>query len=124
MKQVKRRVWSILLACVMLLTMLPAGAWAADEAQEVGTAAELIKAFSAGGEIRLKNDITVNNADTFYPLTLVKDVSATLDLNQHTLTMNNNGMVDDTAYVKKIPHLFSVYRDHQCRCPYRRERND
>ena len=27
MKQAKRRVWSILLACVMLLTMLPAGAW-------------------------------------------------------------------------------------------------
>ena len=107
MKQAKRRVWSILLACVMLLTMLPAGAWAADEAQEVGTAAELIQAFSAGGEIRLKNDITVNNADiNFNALILQAGVSATLDLNQHTLTMNNNGMVDDTAYVKKYPTSF------------------
>ena len=31
MKQAKRRVWSILLVCFILLTMLPAGAWAADE---------------------------------------------------------------------------------------------
>ena len=99
MKQAKRRVWSILLACVMLLTMLPAGVWAADEAQEVGTAEELIKAFSAGGEIRLKNDITVNNAETSYPLTLVKDVSATLDLNQHTLTLKSSGpALDWNAY--------------------------
>ena len=88
MKQVKRRVWSILLACVMLLTMLPASAWAADEATKVADSGALIEAFAQGGEIQLQEDIALTADEKSY-LILKPAVGekTTLDLNGHTLTV-------------------------------------
>ena len=89
MKQAKRRVWSILLACVMLLTMLPAGVWAADEATKVTDSGSLINALSQGGEIQLQNDIELkNSAGSYLILALAVPKKIILDLNGYTLTVS------------------------------------
>ena len=80
MKQAKRRVWSILLACVMLLTMLPAGVWAADGVTEVADSGALLAAFEQDGEVRLTADITLTT-----PLTA--EHTNTLDLNGYHLDL-------------------------------------
>ena len=96
MKQVKRRVWSILLACVMLLTMLPASAWAADGVTEVADSGDLIDAFAQGGEIQLKNDITVTGNTT---LQILEEIEVSLNLGGHKLTLQNVGSAtDEEAY--------------------------
>ena len=96
MKQAKRRVWSILLACVMLLTMLPAGVWAADGVTEVADSGVLIEALKADGEIRLKNDITVTGDET---LQIPKGIEVSLDLGGYELTLQNVGSAtDEEAY--------------------------
>ena len=96
MKQAKRRVWSILLACVMLLTMLPASAWAADGVTEVADSGDLIDAFAQGGEIQLKNDITVTGNTT---LQILEEIEVSLNLGGHKLTLQNVGSAtDEEAY--------------------------
>ena len=80
MKQAKRRVWSILLACVMLLTMLPAGAWAADGVKEVADSGALLAAFEQDGEVRLTADITLTTS-------LTVEHTNTLDLNGYHLIL-------------------------------------
>ncbi len=112
MKQAKRRVWSILLACVMLLTMLPAGAWAADEdvaevisaGAESGTAySDLQEAFDAadpGDTVKLLKDTTITPPDEVSPndeLRLVAQIriqkDLTFDLNGKSIgftTTNDN----------------------------------
>ena len=80
MKQAKRRVWSILLACVMLLTMLPAGAWAADGVKEVADSGALLAAFEQDGEVRLTADITLTTS-------LTVEHTNTLDLNGYHLNL-------------------------------------
>ena len=112
MKQVKRRVWSILLACVMLLTMLPASAWAAEEdvaevisaGAESGTAySDLQDAFDAadpGDTVKLLKDTTITPPDEVSPndeLRLVAQIriqkDLTFDLNGKSIgftTTNDN----------------------------------
>ena len=112
MKQAKRRVWSILLACVMLLTMLPASAWAAEEdvaevisaGAESGTAySDLQDAFDAadpGDTVKLLKDTTITPPDEVSPndeLRLVAQIriqkDLTFDLNGKSIgftTTNDN----------------------------------
>ena len=112
MKQAKRRVWSILLACVMLLTMLPTGAWAAEEdvaevisaGAESGTAySDLQDAFDAadpGDTVKLLKDTTITPPDEVSPndeLRLVAQIriqkDLTFDLNGKSIgftTTNDN----------------------------------
>ena len=87
----KKKVWSLLLAVMMALTMFPVGAWAEEEVVEVENAADLIKAFQMGGEIRLAQDITISDFnDSVGNLSNESDHSVVLDLNQHTLTLSDS----------------------------------
>ena len=88
MKKATRRVWSILLVCFMLLTMLPAGVWAADdEVKKVADSGALIDAFAQGGEIQLTGNIEiVSTVVTDENVLFTVSKETVLDLNGHTLS--------------------------------------
>ena len=100
MQKATRRVWSILLVCFILLTMLPAGAWAADGVKEVADSGALIDAFDQGGEIQLTKDIDMslgeNDTDAFI-LEVKNGNEVVLDLNGHTLSYSTTKFQKDTG---------------------------
>ena len=108
MQKATRRVWSILLVCFILLTMLPAGAWAADDVKEVADSGALIDAFAKGGEIQLTKDIDMslgkNDTDAFI-LEVKSGNGVVLDLNGHTLSYSTTKFQNDTGV------FFNVYEE-------------
>ena len=92
-----KKLLSILLACLMIVSMFPAAAFADEKAAtwtSVSTAEELTTALTNGGNIQLNADITVDNAQNW---TITKDV--VLDLNGKELT---NSVDQINYYIMKI----------------------
>ena len=92
MKKTRTRVFSILLACALVLGMMPMGVFAVTETNssteviEVSNATNLLAAIDEAQDertIKLMGDIAVNLPD----FTAVKNL--TFDLNSQTLTMTN-----------------------------------
>ena len=75
----KKKLLATALALMMLLSLLPSAAFAAD----VGTAGALQSALSAGGSVKLTANVTGD-------FTVPSGKSVTLDLNGHTIT-NTSG---------------------------------
>ena len=80
MQKARNRVWSIVLACVMLITMMPASAFAADAGSDP-TSQEMPA--PVDNVITLTNDVDIS--ETGYEV----DGNITLDLNGFTLTAAN-----------------------------------
>lgn len=78
----KKRIFSFLLALVMIVGMLPAAAFAADTPTEIATAADFAK-MTANGKYKLTADIEVT---TPYP----SQFKGTFDGDGHTITLNLN----------------------------------
>ena len=96
MKKSKKLI-SILLACLMIVSVFPATAFADEEAAtwtSVNTAEELTAALTSGGNIQLNADIAVSSAQNW---TITKDV--VLDLNGKMLT---NSVDQINYYIMKI----------------------
>ena len=79
----RTRIFSILLTCAMLLSLLPATALAAGE---VSTPDDLKTALSQGGEVTLGANITGD-------FVVNSGVTVTLDLNGHTLTNSTSDTI-------------------------------
>ena len=104
MKQVKRRVWSILLACVMLLTMLPAGVWAAGSGLPELNEEGIIQLTE---ETVLTENYTVNAGET-----ITIDLNGnTLDVGSHCITVKGtlriedetgSGQIKGSSYIVKV----------------------
>ena len=113
MKQAKRRVWSILLACVMLLTMLPLSVSAEGEEKTVSTEAEFIQVLAEaqdGDTVRLLKDIAMTpptsiTENILYPLAHISS-DITLDLNGKKIYYDDNSYKD--VELKCTPLFFSV----------------
>lgn len=96
----KRRWLGILLTICMVLTLLPTAAWAEGETGtvEVSTAEGLTAAVSAGGYIKLMDNITINGD-------LDVDSSVMLDLNNYKLNAGciriGYGMKSDVVFAAK-----------------------
>ena len=84
MIKLKRRIGSAFLACMMLLSLLPVTALAAEESwTEVNTAEALSTALSNGGNIKLTGDIDVSTKQSW---TVDAGKTVVLDLNNHAIT--------------------------------------
>ena len=97
----KKRLFSVLLACCMVLTLLPVAAFAEDEtsaptATEVTTETDLRKAVNSSSvnTVKLAEDITVSG-------TLTVTGTVTLDLNGSTLTVKDPAQHSDILYYGK-----------------------
>ena len=103
MRQVRKRLGSIIIAIAMIMTLLPVTAIAV---QEVGTAQDLTAAAASGGEIKLTADIELDQT-----LSIPAGVTLTLDLagndikftnagfgieNRGALTINDSSAADDS----------------------------
>lgn len=76
----------VLLVC-MLMTLVPAMAWAADTTPtNVATADEFISAITSGSSIKLTNNVTVSTSSA---LEIAGGKNLTLDLNDKTLTLTS-----------------------------------
>ena len=100
--KLKHRLLSMVLSLLMVLSLIPATVFAADESAtavaEVGgvefaTLADAIAAAKDGGKVRLDADITSVGA----PVTVPAGTEFTLDLAGHTLEGNNQG--NDQAFL-------------------------
>jgi len=97
----KKRVLSILLAIMFCVSLLPVTASAATAApQEVSTWTELQAALSAGGDIILTADVTPDNPFWADALTVSSGVTATLDLNGHTVDRGYTEQGFDGSVIK------------------------
>ena len=79
----KKKIFSVLVAMLMVMAMLPSSVFAATN---VSTQDELIDAVEKGGEVVLSNNITLYKS-------LKIDNNVTLDLNGYTLTYD---AIEDT----------------------------
>ncbi|MCI6990441.1 MAG: InlB B-repeat-containing protein, partial [Clostridiales bacterium] len=90
MIKLKRRIGSVFLACMMLLSLLPVTALAAEESwTEVNTAEALSTALSNGGNIKLTGDINVSTKKSW---TVDAGKTVVLDLNNHAITSTYAGI--------------------------------
>ena len=113
MKKARERVWSILLACVMLLTMLPLSVSAEGEEKTVSTEAEFIQVLAEaqdGDTVRLLQDIAMTpptniTENILYPLAHISS-DITLDLNGKKIYYDDNSYRD--VELKCTPLFFSV----------------
>ena len=103
--KLKHRLLSMVLSLLMVLSLIPATVFAADESAtavaEVGgvkfaTLADAIAAAKDGGKVRLDADITSVGA----PVTVPAGVTATLDLNGHTLMVSKYTAKKDQVLVE------------------------
>ena len=79
----KKRIISVALALGMLLSLAPAGVWAAETSAKVGTVEELQNAVSGTADIiELTADVELSNTG----LTIPKGRTVTIDLANHTLS--------------------------------------
>ena len=83
MRQVRKRLGSIIIAIAMIMTLLPVTAFAV---QEVGTAQDLTAAAASGGEIKLTADIELDQT-----LSIPAGVTLTLDLAGNDIKLTNAG---------------------------------
>lgn len=86
MKRKPKKLISLLLAIVFIITLLPTMAMASGTATEVDTAAALINAVEADGNIKLTADITLPE-----PINITESI--TLDLNGQTITSTDTALV-------------------------------
>lgn len=109
MKKMRKRVWSVLLACMMLLTMFPAAVWAGDNVKTAGDEQELVQVLAEakdGDTVRLTEDIAMTppadvKEDVLVPLAhIVNDI--TLDLNGKKIYYEENDYPDDPLYCTPV----------------------
>lgn len=113
MKKMRKRVWSVLLACMMLLTMFPAAAWAGDNVKTAGDEQELVQVLAEakdGDTVRLTEDIAMTppadvEEDVLYPLAHIAN-DITLDLNGKKIYYEENAYAGDP--LKCTPVFLSV----------------
>ena len=83
MRKVKKSVWSLLLACAMVLTMFPASVWAAEETEQTvdtGAFTAALQQSREAKEIKLTENTTWSNS-----FSVESGTSVVLDLNGYTL---------------------------------------
>ncbi|WP_138268165.1 hypothetical protein [Anaerofustis stercorihominis] len=85
----KKKIFSVLVAMLMVMAMLPSGVFAATN---VSTQDELIDAVEKGGEVVLSNNITLYKS-------LKIDNNVTLDLNGYTLTYDAIKDTEDAGLI-------------------------
>lgn len=91
-----KRYLILFLILSLMMTMMPSTALALDETI-ADTAEELIQAVDAGGTVKLDSDIVLSDT-----LTINEGVTATIDLNGHTLTSGAVTAIDVTGEGTKL----------------------
>lgn len=88
----KKRLLSAISALLLVMCMTPAGVLAAETGDGViDTDVELAEALVAGGEVILGGDITLTHE-------VIIDADTTLDLNGHTITLEDNDLEEGWSF--------------------------
>ena len=96
----KKRIISVALALGMLLSLAPAGVWAAETSAKVGTVEELQNAVSGTADIiELTANVELSNTG----LTIPKGRMVTIDLANHTLSSTARFTIQVLSFTVRFP---------------------